>query len=258
MNLITPPTANPSTESMIHSLQNWWSLAGVELDYNEQPSALLAAETLPPIAVSPAPTSVTKPVPEEAVIPVRSEPLPESHEAFLDWLANGKELAEATWSRSRVLPEGILEPEIMTISALPEKSRDGSVRLFNQENQKLLNNMLAAIGGDSEKSYMATIALSLPVDGRIDEQHWKALKIRLFHHIGLVRPKRIICFGDLAAKIIFGEDLLSARKNKQIINHGASETEAIVTFHPRILIERPLFKAEAWKDLQMLTRISAP
>ncbi len=180
------------------------------------------------------------------------------HQAFLDWLANDKNLIEAKWSRSRVLPEGILEPEIMTISALPEKNRDGNVQLFSQDNQKLLNNMLAAIGADSQKSYMATIATSLPVDGRIDEQHWKALKIRLLHHIGLVRPKRIICFGDLAAKIIFGEDLLSARKNKQIINHGASKTETIVTFHPRILIERPLFKAEAWKDLQMLTRISAP
>ena len=243
---------------MIHSLQNWWSLAGVELDYADQPSALLAADVPQQALASPTPSSVTKPAPEATIAPVLDEPLPATHEDFLDWLANGNELVEAKWSRSRVLPQGVLEPEIMTISALPEKDRNGDAQLFNSDNQKLLNKMLGAIGCDSQRSYLATIAVSLPVEGRIDEQHWKALKTRLFHHIELVRPKRVVCFGDLAAKIIFGEDLLSARKNKQIINHGSSKTEAIVTFHPRILIERPLFKAEAWKDLQMLTRISAP
>lgn len=258
MNLINPPTAKPSPESKIHSLQNWWSLAGVDLDYTDQPSALLAAKVATPATASPLPTSVTKPVLEETETAVQVEPISATYQDFLDWLANGNELVEASWSKNRVLPQGALEPEIMTISALPEKNRNGDAQLFNSENQKLLNKMLAAIGCDSQKSYSATIAVSISVDGRIDEQHWSALKTRLFHHIGLVRPKRVICFGDLAAKIIFGEDLLSARKNKQFINHGSSKTEAIVTFHPRILIERPLFKAEAWKDLQMLTRISAP
>ncbi|WP_367947446.1 uracil-DNA glycosylase family protein [Sphingopyxis sp. BSNA05] len=129
--------------------------------------------------------------------------------------------------------------------------------MFNTENRQLLEKMLAAIGCDSDRTYLANIAVSLSYDGRIDEQYWPTLKTRLLHHVGLVRPKRIICFGDLAAKILFGQDLLTARKNKQFINHSSSQTEAIVTFHPRILIERPLFKAEAWKDLQMLTRISA-
>jgi uracil-DNA glycosylase family 4 len=241
---------------MTHSLQNWWSLAGVELDYADQPSALLTAEAAPPPVTSSPAASVTKPVPEEPILPVRSEPLPTDYADFIDWLANSDDLIEAKWSKHRVAPQGALEPEIMTISALPEKNSHGDVKLFNSDNQKLLGKMLAAIGCDSEKSYSTTIVQALPFDGRIDEPHWTALRTRLFHHIGLVRPQRVICFGDLAAKIIFGEDLMSARKNKQFINHGSSRTEAIVTFHPRILIERPLFKAEAWKDLQMLTRIS--
>ena len=258
MNLINSPTANPSTESMIHSLQNWWSLAGVDLDYVEQPSALLGSEAAPLPTTRLPLTSVTTPAPEEPPAPVRDVDLPAGYEDFIDWLAGSDELLEAQWSRHRVVPQGVLEPEIMTISALPEKNRNGDIQLFNSDNQTLLNKMLAAIGCDSQKFYSATIVQTLPVDGRIDNRHWMALKTRLLHHIQLVQPKRIICFGDLAAKIIFGEDLMSARKNKQIINHGSVKTEAIVTFHPRILIERPLFKAEAWKDLQMLTRISKP
>lgn len=243
---------------MIHSLQHWWSLAGVDLDYAEQPSSLLAEETPAAATDSPPQIAITGRLPEEARKPVEDEPLPLAYDEFLDWLANGDSLIETNWSKSRVLPRGALEPEVMVVSALPEKSRNGDAQLFNPDNQKLLGKMLAAIGCDSEQSYLTTVAVSASVDGRIDEQHWPALKKRLFHHIGLVRPKRVICFGDLAAKIIFGENMLTARKNKQFINQGSFKIEAIVTFHPRILIERPLFKAEAWKDLQMLTRISAP
>jgi DNA polymerase len=28
--------------------------------------------------------------------------------------------------------------------------------------------------------------------------------------------------------------------------------EAVASFHPRFLLEKPAYKAEAWKDLQML------
>lgn len=257
MNLISAPTTNPSAESMIHSLQDWWSLAGVELDYADQPAALLAVETISRAKEAPPTATVTERVPEQAKRPVQDEPLPAAYPDFLEWLANGDSLIETSWSKQKVSPQGALEPEIMVISALPEKNRNGEVQLFNPDNQKLLEKMLAAIGCDSQQSYLANIAVSIPYDGRIDEQHWPTFKKRLLHHIALVRPKRVICLGDMAAKILFGEDLLTARKNKQFINHSSSKTEAIVTFHPRILIERPLFKAEAWKDLQMLTRISA-
>jgi len=243
---------------MINSLQHWWSLAGVDLDYAEQPEALLGAQPVVPAHAAPLPLAVTEPTPAEIPLPVRDERLPSVYEDFIDWLAKDPGLVEAGWAKQRVLPQGGLAPEVMVICGMPEKNNSGEAQLFNPDNHRLLEKMLSAIGCDSGQSYLASIAVTVPVDGRIDERHWPALKKRLSHHIGLVGPKRIICCGDLAAKIIFGEDMLTARKNKQFINHEGSKTEAIVTFHPRILIERPLFKAEAWKDLQMLTRISAP
>ncbi|MFK7843327.1 MAG: uracil-DNA glycosylase family protein [Sphingorhabdus sp.] len=248
---------NPTAEAMVSSLQNWWSIAGVEWDYAEEPSSLLSREVVSLSQKSEPQIAATEPAPEIKKPAIQNEKLPGEYPEFVAWLADSTSLIEANWSKNRVMPQGALQPEVMVISALPEKSRHGDTQLFNSGNQKLLNKMLAAIGCDSEQSYLSTISVSASVDGRIDEQHWPTLKTRLIHHIGLVRPRRIICFGDLAAKIIFGEDLLSARKNIQFINHSSSKTEAIVTFHPRILIERPLFKAEAWKDLQMLTRISA-
>ncbi len=243
---------------MVESLQNWWALAGVELDYADQPAPLLVEKSISEPAEQTARPAVTERAPEIAKKPVQDDVLPTTHAEFIDWLANSDSLIETRWSKKIALPKGVLEPEIMVVSALPEKTGHGEVDLFTPPNQRLLDKMLAAIGCDSEQVYLATIAISPSADGRIEDQYWPALKKRMLHHVGLVRPKRIICLGDLAAKIIFGDNLLAARKNKQFINHSSSQTEAIVTFHPRILIERPLFKAEAWKDLQMLTRISDP
>ena len=242
---------------MIESLQHWWALAGVDQDYEDQPSALLVDEPVIPARPASAPLVATEPVAKATEAPIQEGPLPSGYDDFIAWLATDPGLPEAGWSKQRVMPEGTLAPEVMVVCGLPEKNRNGEARLFNPDNRKLLDKMLLAIGCESEQSYIASLAVAVPAEGRIDEKYWKSLKNRLFHHVGLVRPKRIICFGDLAAKIIFGEDMLTARKNKQFINHESSQTEAIVTFHPRILIERPLFKAEAWKDLQMLTRISA-
>ncbi|WP_254306110.1 hypothetical protein [Sphingopyxis sp. BSNA05] len=107
---------------MIHSLQDWWSLAGVELDYADQPAALLAEEKPAPVTQAPPPATVTERKPEAAKIPVNNEPLPATYPEFIDWLATGDGLIEAGWSRERVSPQGDIEPEVMVVSALPEKT----------------------------------------------------------------------------------------------------------------------------------------
>ncbi|GAA0482713.1 uracil-DNA glycosylase [Parasphingorhabdus litoris] len=248
----------------IESLRDWWSLAGVDLHYDDEPASLLT-ETVP----------VTRPVepkPVENIAATESKPqsnlestgtanfsenYPSEHDEFLAWLSAPENLVEAQWSQNHILPNGVIEPEIMTIVGMPEQSGLLQNSLFSDKSGALLVNMLKAIGCDSQKTYSASISLGRSFDGRIDPQYHDALKKRVLHHIGLVRPKRIIIFGDTPSGLFFNENLLTARKNKQFVNHSSSKIEAIATFHPRILIERPEFKAEAWRDLQLLTRIQA-
>lgn len=257
-------SSSHSPEEIIHSLQHWWEMAGVDQHYNEQPSTLLSekaiehvpslSKAVPIFETQPPPAIETQPQP---LSPAMVEEIyPSSYRGFLEWLANPVNLVEGKWSRDICLPTGPMSPEIMVISALPERNDSGEHQLFNDLNQKLLSKMLAAIGCESTQTYLASIAVTKPVDGTIEKDLWPQFKARMNHHIQLVEPKQIILLGDLAAKMFFGQDLLTARQKKQNINHFSSKTDAIVTFHPRILIERPQFKAEAWKDLQMLTRIS--
>ena len=35
-------------------------------------------------------------------------------------------------------------------------------------------------------------------------------------------------------------------------NHRSGQTGVVASFHPRLLLDRPALKAEAWKDLQLL------
>jgi uracil-DNA glycosylase len=47
-------------------------------------------------------------------------------------------------------------------------------------------------------------------------------------------------------------ELMTARGNLHYINQDGQKVLAVTTFHPRTLLARPMLKAQAWKDLQML------
>ncbi len=262
MNFSTLGNPEISNVEQINSLRDWWKLAGVDLHYSDEPASLLA-ENAPIIAPA-------ERVPEEPIVLTESKPspphqvpslkkfsdnYPTQYDEFLAWMSIPENLIEAQWSRNHVLPAGAIDPEIMIITGMPEQADLSQNSVFSPKSNALLANMMKAVGCDSEKIYVAPIAVARSFDGRIGTQYGSALKKRALHLISLVRPKRIIIFGDTASHLFFDENLLTARKNLQFVNHVSSKTEAIATFHPRILNERPEFKAEAWKDLQLLTRI---
>ena len=241
---------------MIASLQHWWSLAGVDLDYADHPEALLqeAAELRSTVNSPPVNSEIA--VKETVVTYKENRGYPSDFKGFMEWLQKVDNLIESQWAREFAVPTGSLEPEIMILSAIPEAKNGDALDHFLTQSHQLLQNMLRALGVDLHKCFHTPLALGRPIDGQIDQQYWEPLVHRAVHLIDLVQPQRIILFGDTVSRAFFAEDLLTARKKKQFINHVSSKTEAIVTFHPRILLARPELKAEVWKDLQLLTRIA--
>ncbi len=249
--------ANAPSSTDIASLQHWWSLAGVDLNYAETPDSLLK-ETIQPKAVTidDQPASMAK-LQEETAVFEDTPVFPNEIGAFLQWLQKPENLVEKSSAREFVVPEGQVEPKYMLVSAMPETVNQGVASHFSQNSSVLVQNMMKALGTELEQCFHFPLALGRPVDGRIAKHRMKPLLDRALHLIALIRPERIILFGDTVSHAFFGEDLLTARQKKQFINHSSSKTEAIVTFHPRILLARPELKTEAWKDLQQLTRIGA-
>ena len=244
---------------MVESLQRWWLDAGVDTHYSDQPAALLDKQSglnSTPVESDAKRTSqiASTAVPKTVTEFVSGPDYPDSYECFISWLSDSSNLIEKSWARNFVLPTGALNPDVMIIAALPEQKEQTETGIFSSQSKVLMENMIKAIGSDSRQCYFASLALARSLDGRLDESLRAGLKARILHLIHLVSPRRIIVLGDEASKIFFDQDLLSARKKKQYINHVSSNTEAIATFHPRILLERPQFKADAWKDLQLLLR----
>jgi DNA polymerase len=66
--------------------------------------------------------------------------------------------------------------------------------------------------------------------------------------IALVKPRRLLLFGDAPSVALLGKRLVQARGHV----HKVDGVRTVATFHPRHLIKRPLDKSLAWQDLLLL------
>lgn len=108
--------------------------------------------------------------------------------------------------------------------------------------------MLAAIGVAPEQAYVAAVACFAGAGSRLSATELATCRESLLHQIDLVRPKRLLLLGDEPASLLLDLRLLPARGKVHRI-HGIP---AVVTFHPRHLLERGADKALAWRDLLLL------
>jgi DNA polymerase len=67
-------------------------------------------------------------------------------------------------------------------------------------------------------------------------------------HIALARPRRLLLLGDGPCLGLLGKRLIEARGHV----HKIEGVRTVATFHPRHLVNRPLDKGLAWRDLLLL------
>ena len=111
--------------------------------------------------------------------------------------------------------------------------------------------MLASIGLDREKVYIANIVKCRPPGNRDphdDEQ--EACMNYLRYQLMLVKPKIIVCLGRIAATAIIDKDFKITRQ------HGHwTERKGywfIATYHPSALLRDESKKRPAWEDLKLI------
>jgi DNA polymerase len=108
--------------------------------------------------------------------------------------------------------------------------------------------MLAAIAIKPEEAYCASLSpihapgvrLSTP-----DRDNFAEIARR---HVRLVRPKRLLLFGEGPCRALLGKPLPVGRGHV----HKVEGVRTVATFHPRSLINQPSNKSLAWKDLLLL------
>jgi len=223
--------------ALVASALDWWADAGVDLLVEDVPRDWFAAPPPPRPAAADAPP----PVPA----------LPATLEAFAAWRA-GPDAPDAGWSGAAVAASGPTDAALMVLLDCPDREDGDAGALLAGIQGRLFDRMLAAIGLSRDTIHLAAVCARRPVAGRMPRETEARLSDISKHHVGLVAPKRLLCLGNAASRAILGAEMPGTRGSLHGFHHKGGETGVVASFHPRFLLEKPVAKAEAWKDLQLL------
>jgi uracil-DNA glycosylase len=215
----------------------WWLEAGVDVAVQEGARDWLKPPPLPKAAqAGPAPA------PNIAEI---------SHDTLADlqqWLASSAQLPLASATAKRILPHGPENAAIMLLSDAPALEDAASGQPIGGDSWMLAQKMLAAIGISGDDAYSASLSCIHAPGARMSEKDRAACADVCRHHIRVAKPQRLLLFGDGPCVALLGKRLVEARGHV----HKVEGVRTVATFHPRHLINRPLDKALAWRDLLLL------
>jgi uracil-DNA glycosylase len=223
------------------SALTWWLDAGVN------------------VAVQEAPRDWLKPAAPRGTIPLEGlslaepvsnvvEPDAETLAALQQWLASSAQVPLASVSTRRILPHGPENAPVMLLSDSPTLEDAASSQPIGGDAWALAGRMLRAIGISADEAYSASLSCLHAPGSKISEMDRTALAEVARRHIRLAKPKRLILFGDGPCLALLGKRLIEARGHV----HKVESVRTVATFHPRHLINRPLDKSLAWRDLLLL------
>lgn len=168
-------------------------------------------------------------------------------------------------ARQAVVGDGHPNAWTMVIGEAPGRDEDREGRPFVGRSGQLLDRMMAAIGlsrmaqNPDSALYIANVLPYRPVDNRTPSDDEVALLLPFLRkQIALVKPKLILCLGNVPAKHLMQADagITRFRGTWRDIDAGAGDVDAgaesisaLASFHPAYLLRSPDMKRLAWRDL---------
>lgn len=138
---------------------------------------------------------------------------------------------------SPLVVEGPADAEIALV--LDCDPRAGRGRILSDDESRLLERMMAAIGLDLQKLIRFGLTGALPSQ-----------------HDMLAAPRRaLLLLGNGPSQALVRKPLAQARGTAHMIEPG--NIPAITTFAPHALIQQPRLKALAWADLRLFAKTTA-
>lgn len=219
------------------STLDWWREAGVDTLVAERPRDWL----------KPAAKEVPEPAAQAASAPAA---LPADLAALRAWLLTSDAVPGPP--AQRLDSSGDPAAELMVLVDCPEPGDREAGALLGGEPGELFDRMLAAIGRERAAVYLAALSPARPASGRIEDDIRDILAPIAAHHVALAAPRFVLAMGEASSRALCGANLASARGRLHEINQDGASVIAVASFSPRTLLQRPAWKAESWKDLQLL------
>jgi uracil-DNA glycosylase family 4 len=262
------PAASRPEMSPVQVLR-WWSEAGVDLAMDEEPHDRFAE---PPPAAPPvrlAPTALApRPAPriEQAAAAqpdeaARSAKALAAGAATLEELKNSLDNFDACGLKATatqlVFSDGAPNARLMLVGEAPGGDEDRVGRPFVGRAGQLLDRMLAAIGLDRTKVYIANVVPWRPPGNRTPTLQETAICLSFIQRqIELVDPDLLVCLGASSAQTLLGvkEGITRVRGQWFDYQSGERTIKALAMLHPAYLLRQPAQKRAAWRDLRALAR----
>ncbi|HVY00048.1 MAG TPA: uracil-DNA glycosylase [Pseudorhodoplanes sp.] len=151
-----------------------------------------------------------------------------------------------------VFADGNPRARVMFVGEAPGKEEDLEGLPFVGPSGQLLNLMLASIGLDRTRAYIANIIPWRPPGNRDPSTHETQICLPFIRRqIELVDPEVLVCLGKPSTAALLGvvDGIRRTRGRWMTYHTGRREIRAMATFHPAYLLRSPLEKRLAWRDM---------
>jgi DNA polymerase len=157
------------------------------------------------------------------------------------------------YSSNSCIFEGSTSPEILIVNDYPDEEEEKSKKIFSNQCEILIKNMLNAISVDFDKTARINVFFwRTPDNRRPSTQEIKDCNPFVKKIIELLSPKFIISLGEVATSSILEESVNMIDVRGKSFDSKYGNIKIYPLFHPRILIKQPTLKRLAWEDLKII------
>ena len=143
--------------------------------------------------------------------------------------------------------------EVLFVGEGPGEQEDLKGEPFVGPAGKLLDDMLAMIGLDRSRVYIANIVKCRPPHNRDPQPNEQQACIGwLERQVELIRPKLIVCLGRIAAMALIDPGFRISRQHGQWFD--VKGRRIMATYHPSALLRDESKRPEAFMDLRELRK----
>jgi uracil-DNA glycosylase family 4 len=262
---MTPDSAPTARQLLAFYLE-----AGVDCALTEDPvnrlsdPDIVAAPTAQPhpVRTAPAPISAapvgTTPAPEVAIMAAREAArTAPSLEVLRALLENFDGCALKSTATRLVFADGNPQARIMFVGEAPGREEDIEGLPFVGRSGKLLDRMIAAIGLDRGKAYIANVIPWRPPGNRTPTPQETQICLPFIQRqIELVNPDVLVTLGNPSTQTLLStrEGIMKTRGKWFDYDTGTRVIRALATFHPAYLLRSPSYKRMAWQDLRSIAK----
>jgi DNA polymerase len=159
-----------------------------------------------------------------------------------------------------VFADGNPKARLMFVGEAPGRDEDIEGLPFVGRSGKLLDRMIAAIGLDRSKVYIANVIPWRPPGNRTPTPQETQICLPFIQRqIELVDPDVLVTLGNPSTQALLGtrEGLMRSRGKWIDYATGTRAIRALPTFHPAYLLRSSIYKRMSWQDLRAIAKVLA-